>query len=136
MTREQWAAMSHTDKQTRLAELAGWSHDTLYNGERDDYELWWHDEVNKTLPPNDDGMRDRPNLLGNHGILHEALLRMNADKRFTYTRSLYHIVHEHPLFDYKVSVSDALDDQFAEMLMATTEQCAEAYAIAMESTDD
>jgi hypothetical protein len=136
MTREQWAAMSRDDKQTRIAELAGWSHDTLYNGRDEDFELWWNDEVNKTLPPNDDGMRDRPDFLGDHSALHDALLRMDSDQLFTYTRSLYHIVHDHELFDYKISLSDALSNHFEEMLAATVDQWAEAYVLAMEEADN
>jgi hypothetical protein len=42
-----------------IAELCGWSHHTNMWG-----TFWWHDEVNKTLPPGDDGFRKLPNYHG------------------------------------------------------------------------
>ncbi len=52
-----------------IAEECGWSHKTIR-----EYTYWWHEENNKSLPPNDDGMRSCPNYHGDLNAMHEAVV--------------------------------------------------------------
>jgi len=50
-----------------IAEYCGWS--TVTN---DAGTFWWHEEHNKTLPPDDDGFRSCPNYCEDLNAMHEA----------------------------------------------------------------
>lgn len=60
-----------------IAEACGWTIEVL-NGAT----YCWNDELNKTLPPEDDGMRDIPNYHGSLDAMHEAEKVLNDDQLY------------------------------------------------------
>lgn len=62
-----------------VAELCGWSHTTSGN-----VTYWWHEELNKTLPLEDDGFRSRPRYESDLNVMHEAEGTMNPGQAVAY----------------------------------------------------
>ena len=78
--------MTQEQKRIKLAEAAGWSHHTI-----DDHTYWWHEENNKTLPPEDDGMRSCPDYFNDLNAVHElekVLLGDDIETWLTYDKYL------------------------------------------------
>ena len=64
MNRETWKNMTDGERQCLVAEIAGWSHQGDY---------WWHDEKDKSRPPEDDGIRAMPpDYLNDLNAMHDA----------------------------------------------------------------
>ena len=59
--------MNPEKQRIAIAKACGWTQYIL-NGE----EYWWNDELNRTLPENDDGMRDCPDYLHDLNAMHDA----------------------------------------------------------------
>jgi hypothetical protein len=70
--------MNKEAQRIAIAEACGWSYK---KGEFATY--WWNDQVNKTLPPNDDGFRPCPDYLNDLNAMHEA--------EKVIPRQLYHV---------------------------------------------
>jgi hypothetical protein len=74
--------MTQEEKQIKLAEAAGWSHHTI-----DDHTYWWHEENNKTLPPEDDGMRSCPDYFNDLNAMYAAE-KVLEERRLTHKYEL------------------------------------------------
>jgi hypothetical protein len=59
-----------------IAEECGWSCHTI-----DDVTFWWNEEVNKTLPPDDDGFRECPDYYHDLNACHEMESQLSHDQQ-------------------------------------------------------
>ena len=59
--------MNKEAQRIAIAEACGWSY-----RKTEFCTYWWNDEVNKTLPPNDDGFRPCPDYLNDLNAMHDA----------------------------------------------------------------
>ena len=75
--------MNKEVQRTAIAEACGWSY-----RKTEFCTYWWNDEVNKTLPPNDDGFRPCPDYLNDLNAMHEAEKMLKGGMRSKYDAEL------------------------------------------------
>ena len=76
--------MTPEQQRIAIAEACGWSY-----RKTEFCTYWWNDEVNKTLPPNDDGFRPCPDYLNDLNAMHEAENSLTTSQMTTMSHYLY-----------------------------------------------
>jgi hypothetical protein len=75
--------MTPEQQRIAIAEACGWSY-----RKTEFCTYWWNDEVNKTLPPNDDGFRPCPDYLNDLNAMHEAEKVLTIEQQRRYAAEL------------------------------------------------
>lgn len=104
-----------------IAEACGW---TYLKTELGTY--WWNDELNKTLPPDDDGFRPCPDYLNDLNAMHEAETVMTDQQRTSYLDKLYEVCNPHSMLNDDWNLTCATACQRAEAFIRTIGKWKEA----------
>jgi hypothetical protein len=97
--------MNKEEQRIAIAKACGWSY-----RKTEFCTYWWNDEVNKTLPPNDDGFRPCPDYLNDLNAMHEAEKVLTSEQITSYVYSL-----------------ESMNERWSTPAFATASQRAEAF---------
>jgi hypothetical protein len=90
--------------------------------------MWWHEENNKSLPPEDDGFRECPDYLNDLNAMCNAVMMMPMKQRVAYRLKLLKICEKE---DVKHACAEWAAEWVSDAVDATAAQRAEAFVIVM-----